>query len=70
MFQPNKVTDDSKSWFELGNLMGVDVVDNNEEENLKEEQSEEDKEVQNIIEKGKQTKRKMLRGMLNMSAKI
>ena len=68
MFQPNKVIDDSKTWFELGNLMGVDIVD--VEENVKEEQSEEDKEVQNIIKKGKETNRKMLRSMLNTSANI
>ena len=46
----------------------MEIVDDDEEENVKEEQSEEDKEVQSIIEKGKETKRKMLRGMSNMSA--
>ena len=70
MFQPNEVIDDSKTWFELANLMGVDIIDDNEEENMKEEQNEEDKEVQNIIKKGKETKRKMLRGMSNMLANI
>ena len=53
--------DESKSWYELGNIMGLIVVLSEEEE--EEEKTEEDKEVERIYQKGKDTKRKILTGM-------
>ena len=54
--QPNKwIEEESKSWFELGNVMGLEVV-HNEEQDVWEGQSQEDKEVEMIIERGKETK--------------
>ena len=50
------VEDQSKSWYELGNTMGLVVVS-----------LEEDKEAEQIYQKGKETKRKILMGMLIMS---
>ena len=55
--------DENKSWYELGNTMGLVVVLSEEEE---EQQTEEDKEVEQIYQKGKETKRKILTGMLIM----
>ena len=57
--------DQSKSWYELGNTMGLVVVSSKEKE--EEEKREEDKEVERIYPKGKETKRKILMGMLIMS---
>ena len=55
------VKDKSKSWYELGNTMGLIVVLSEEEE--EEEKTEEDKEVEQIYQKGKEMKRKILMGM-------
>ena len=55
----------SKLWYELGNTMGLMVVSLEEEE--EEEKMEEDKEVEQIYQKGKETKRKILTGMSIMS---
>ena len=44
----------AKSWSELGERVGLEVV---EDEDVK--QDEEDKEVEKIIQKGKETKRKL-----------
>ena len=44
------------------------IVDSLEEE--EEERTEEDKEVENIIKKGQEAKRKILTGMSNMSDKV
>ena len=52
--------DENKSWYELGNTMGLVVVSSEEE------QTEEDKEVEHIYQKGKETKRKISTGMLIM----
>ena len=57
--------DENKSWYELGNTMRLIVVSSEEEE--EEKQMEEDKEVERIYQKGKETKRKILTGMLIMS---
>ena len=57
--------DQSKLWYELGNTMGLVVVSSEEEE--EEEKMEEDKEVEQIYQKGKETKRKILKGMSIMS---
>ena len=57
--------DENKSWYELGNTMGLIVVSSEEEE--EEQQTEEDKEVERIYQKRKETKRKILTGMLIMS---
>ena len=50
--------------------MGLDVVDDDEEEDVEEGQSQEDKEVQRIMEKGKETKRKIIWAMLNTSTNV
>ena len=55
------VEDANKSWYELGNTMGLIVVSSEEEE--EEQQMEEDKEVERIYQKGKETNRKILTGM-------
>ena len=55
------VEDQRKSWYKIGNSMGLIVV------LLEEQQTEEDKEVQRIYEKGKETKRKISPSMLIMS---
>ena len=60
--------DESKSWYELGNTMGLIVVSLEKEE--EEEKTEEDKEVEQIYQKGKETKRKILMGMLIMSNEL
>ena len=57
------MVDQNKSWYELGNTMGLVVVSLEEEE---EQQTEEDKEMDQIYQKGKETKRKILMGMLIM----
>ena len=57
--------DENKLWYELGNTMGLVVVSSEEEE--EEQQMEEDKEVEHIYQKGKETKRKILMGMSIMS---
>ena len=57
--------DENKSWYELGNTMGLVVVSSEEEE--EEQQMEEDKEVKCIYQKGKETKRRILMGMSIMS---
>ena len=59
------VDDTNKSWYKLGNTMGLIMVSSEEEE--EEQQMEEDKEVEHIYQKGKETKRKILMGMLIMS---
>ena len=53
------VEDKSKSWYELGNTMGLVVVS-----------SEEDKKVEQIYQKGKETKSKILTGMSIMSNEL
>ena len=53
--------DANKSWYKLGNTIGLIVVSSEEEE--EEQQTEEDKEVERIYQKGKETKRKILMGM-------
>ena len=55
------VEDSTKSWYELGNSMGLIVVSSEEEE--EEQKTEEDKKVERIYQKGKETKRKILTGM-------
>ena len=60
--------DENKSWYELGNTMGLVVVSSEEEE--EEQQKEKDKEVAQIYQKGKEMKRKILMGMLIMSNKF
>ena len=47
--------DKNKSWYKLGNTMGLIVVSLEEEE--EEQQTEEDKEVERIYQKGKEMKR-------------
>ena len=60
--QPHeKIEEASKSWFELGGFVGLDVIDDEEAEEV-EQQEEEDKEVQRIISQGHETKRKLIRG--------
>ena len=59
------VEDESKSWYELGNTMGLIVVSSEKEE--EEEKTGEDKEVEQIYQKGKEMKRKILTGMSIMS---
>ena len=60
--------DKSKSWYELGNTMGLIVVSSEEEE--EEEKTEEDKEVEQIYQKEKEMKRKILTGMSIMSNEL
>ena len=62
------VEDESKSGYELGNTMGLIVVSSEEEE--EEEKTEEDKEVEQIYQKGKEMKRKILMGMSIMSNEL
>ena len=57
--------DANKSWYKLGNTIGLIVVSLEEEE--EEQQTEEDKEVERIYQKGKEMKRKILTGMSIMS---
>ena len=52
----------------LGNSMGLVVMSSEEEE--EEQKTEEDKEVEWIYEKGKETKRKILTGMSIMSNEL
>ena len=47
----------NKSWGEIGDEVGLEVVVNEEVE-----QEEEDREVKNILMKGKETKRKLATG--------
>ena len=60
--------DSTKSWYELGNSMGLIVVSLEEEE--EEQKTEEDKEVEQIYQKGKEMKRKILTGMSIMSNEL
>ena len=53
-----QVDEDSKSWFALGDMCGLDIV---EDEVVG--QDEDDKEVERIIAAGKETKRKIIRSM-------
>ena len=48
-------------------MMGLNVVNDDNEEEVEEGQSQEDKEVQRILQRRKETKRKIVWGMLNMS---
>ena len=64
-FQAGDAETESKSWFELGKAMGVVVV--SREDEAAEELTEEDKEVQRLMNKGLETKRKAVKGMLNLS---
>ena len=60
--------DQSKSWHELGNTMGL-IVESSEEEQ-EEQKMQGDKEVEQIYQKGKETKTKILMGMSIMSNKL
>ena len=53
--------DQNKSWYELGQEAGLDIVDDKEEEG-KTEKEEEDKEVACIFKQSKQHYEQMLRG--------
>ena len=55
------VEDANKSWYDLGNTMGLIVVSLEEEE--EEQQMEEDKEVERFHQKGKDMKRNILTGI-------
>ena len=58
--QPHeKIEEASKSWFELGDFVGLDVIEDEEVEEI-EKQEEEDKEVQRIISQGNETKWKLI----------
>ena len=53
--------DADKSWYELGQEVGLDIIDDEkEEENIQKE--EEDKEVAHIFKESKQRHEQMLRG--------
>ena len=54
-----KIEEASKSWFELGDFVGLEVIDDGEAEDI-EEQEEEDKAVQWIIIQGNETKQKLI----------
>ena len=60
--------DSTKLWYELGYSMGLIVMSSEEEE--EEQKTEEDKEVERIYQKGKETKRKILIGMSIMSNEL
>ena len=53
--------DANKSWFELGQEAGSEIVDDEEEEKMQKE--EEDKEVERIFKESKRHHEQMLRGM-------
>ena len=59
--QFEKRAEDNKSWFELGRNVGLEVVDD-EEAGAEEEQTEEDREVQKIMDQGRAVKRKIVTG--------
>ena len=60
--QPHeKIEEASKSRFELGGFVGLDVIKDEEAEEV-EQQEAEAKEVQRIISQGNETKRKLIRG--------
>ena len=59
--QFQKCAEDDKSWFELGMNVGLEVVDD-EEAGAEEERTEEDREVQRIVEQGRKVKRKIVTG--------
>ena len=50
----------NKSWGEIGDNVGLDVVTDEEVE-----QEEEDREVENILQKGKKMKRELAAGMVH-----
>ena len=50
----------NKSWGEIGEDMGLEVVVDEEVE-----QNDEDREVENILKKGKETKRKLATGTVH-----
>ena len=52
---------DDKLWFELGRNVGLEVV-NDEKVGAEEEQMEEDREVQKIVDQRRAVKRKKLTG--------
>ena len=54
-----------KSWVKLGEDVGLVVVDNDEVE-----QEEEDREVERILAKGKEAKRKLGTGMYGFNVKL
>ena len=51
----------ARSWYSLGREVGIDMVDD-EVAGAEEDRSEEDKEVERIVERGKGIKRKLLTG--------
>ena len=53
-----------RSWTEMGERVGLEVVDDEEVE-----QDEEDREVEKILEKGKETKRKLATGTYSFYVK-
>ena len=54
-----------KSWVKLGEEVGLVVVDDDEVE-----QEEEDREVERIITKGKEAKRKLATGMYGFNVEL
>ena len=64
--QFQKRAEDDKSWYELGMNVGLEVVDD-EEAGAEEERTEEDREVQKIVEQGREVKRKIITGKVMYS---
>ena len=54
-----------KSWVKLGEDVGLVVVDDDEVE-----QEEEDREVERILAKGKEAKRKLVTGMYGFNVEL
>ena len=64
-FQYDHPQREAKTWFELGEEMGIVVVSSEDE--VAEELTEEEKEVERLLNKGLETKRKAIKGMSNLS---
>ena len=70
-FQPfeQEQEKNSRSWFRLGREVGLIVVDD-EQAGAEEDQSEEDREVQKIMDNGRAVKHKILTGNIHNVAKL
>ena len=55
-----RLEEEAKNWYALGEVIGLDIVDDEEVDEA--EQDDEDKEVEKIIKRGKEAKRKLATG--------